>query len=162
MQNVCVVKDIKKNLIILFYLLLIFIASLNQAYSQEDSLFLSLRNNKVHLRQGPSFDYPIKLIYKKKFLPVEVIDQLDNWRKIKDYESNTGWIHISQLSKKRTAINNKKNSIIFVRDTIYSKPLVKLEKGRLLLIKKCLELRCKISSGSYTGWIRKENLWGKI
>ena len=90
MQNVCVVKNIKKNLIILFYLLLIFIASLNQAYSQEDSLFLSLRNNKVHLRQGPSFDYPIKLIYKKKFLPVEVIDQLDNWRKIKDYESNTG------------------------------------------------------------------------
>ena len=162
MRNVCVVKDIKKNLVILFYLLLIFIASLNQAYSQEDSLFLSLRNNKVHLRQGPSFDYPIKLIYKKKFLPVEVIDQLDNWRKIKDYESNTGWIHISQLSKKRTAINNKKNSIIFVRDTIYSKPLVKLEKGRLLLIKKCLDLWCKISSGSYTGWIRKENLWGKI
>ena len=66
-----------------------------------DTNFLTLRNDKVNLRQGPSFEYPIKLFYKKKFLPVEVYDKSDNFRKIRDHENNTGWIHISQLSKKR-------------------------------------------------------------
>ena len=162
MRNVYAIKEAKKKLIIFFYLLLIFITSSGPTFSQENSNFLSLKNNKVNLRQGPSFDYPIKLIYKKKFLPVEIIDQLDNWRKIKDYENNTGWIHVSQLSKKKTAINNKNHSIVFVRNTIFSKPLVKLEKGRLILIKKCKIKWCKITSGKYSGWIEKNYLWGKI
>ena len=63
--------------------------------------FLTLRNEKVNLRQGPSFEYPIKIFYKKKFLPVLVQDKFENFRKIKDHENNTGWIHISQLSKKK-------------------------------------------------------------
>ena len=162
MRNVYVIKEVKKNLIILFYLLLIFITSSIPTYGQENSHFLSLKNNKVNLRQGPSFDYPIKLIYKKKFLPVEIIDRLDNWRKIKDYENNTGWIHVSQLSKKKTAINNKNHSIIFVRNTIFSKPLVKLEKGRLILIKKCKIKWCKIRTEKYIGWLIANNVWGSI
>ena len=66
-----------------------------------DEYFLTLRNDKVNLRQGPSFEYPIKLFYKKKFLPVLVQDSFENFRKIRDHENNTGWIHISQLSKKK-------------------------------------------------------------
>jgi SH3-like domain-containing protein len=53
------------------------------------------------MRQGPSFDYPVKIIYKKKFLPVLIQDSSDNFKKIKDHENNSGWIHRSQLSKKR-------------------------------------------------------------
>ena len=59
----------------------------------------------VNLRQGPSLEYPIKLIYKKKYLPVIVLDRSETWRKIKDFENNTGWIHTSQLTKKKSAIN---------------------------------------------------------
>ena len=69
--------------------------------ASENKKILSLKNNKVNLRQGPSFEYPIKLIYKKKYLPVEILDTSETWRKIKDLENNTGWIHISQLSKKK-------------------------------------------------------------
>ena len=63
--------------------------------------FLTLRNEVVNLRQGPSFEYPVKLFYKKKFLPVLVQDNFENFRKIRDHENNSGWIHISQLSKKK-------------------------------------------------------------
>ena len=70
-----------------------------------DEYFLTLRNNKVNLRQGPSFEYPIKIFYKKKFLPVLVQDKFENFRKIRDHENNSGWIHVSQLSKKMAAIN---------------------------------------------------------
>ena len=124
--------------------------------------FLTLRNDKVNLRQGPSFEYPIKLFYKKKFLPILVQDKYENFRKIRDHENNTGWIHISQLSKKKAAIVIDENSYIYSSNTIYSKPLAISEIGKLLLIKKCLNDWCKISNKEIKGWIKKDHLWGKI
>ena len=134
----------------------------NLSFASEDKIFLSLKKNEVNLRQGPSLEYPIKLIYKKKYLPVIILDKSGPFRKIKDFENNTGWIHIALLSKKKSAINIKNNSILFKKPTIYSKPIAKLESGRLILIKKCKQKWCKISSGEFIGWINKSFLWGKV
>ena len=123
---------------------------------------MSLKNNEVNVRVGPSKEYPIKFIYKKKYLPLEVLDKSETWRKIKDFDNNSGWIHISQLSKKKSAININNNSLLYKKPTIYSKPIVKLEIGRLVLIKKCKKKWCKITSGDYSGWIFKGSLWGKF
>ena len=142
-----------------FFLILFFFSSICFA---DEEYFLTLRHEKVNLRQGPSFDYPIKIFYKKKFLPVLVQDKSDNFRKIRDHENNSGWIHISQLSKKKAAITIDKNIIIFKRPTIYSTPLVILEKGRLCLIKKCKTDWCNIRTENYKGWVKKESLWGRI
>ena len=142
-----------------FYFFIIIFYNTNTLTS-ENIVFLSLKNNTVNLRQGPSFEYPVKLIYKKKFLPVEILDKSESWRKIKDFKKNTGWIHVSQLSKKKSAINIKKNSILYKKPTIYSKPIAKLKIGRLVIIKKCNLKWCKISSGNFTGWIYKSVLWG--
>ena len=114
------------------------------------------------MRVGPSKKYPVKFIYKKKYLPVEILDKSETWRKIKDFEKNSGWIHISQLSKKKSAINIKNNSILYKKPTIYSEPIAKLEIGRLVLIKKCKDKWCKITSGDYSGWISEIFLWGKF
>jgi len=154
-------KNSQKYLIslVLFFSILSFLPKL---FANEKINFLSLKNNEVNLRQGPSFKYPIKLTYNKKYLPVIILDKSETWRKIKDFENNTGWIHISQLSKKKSAINIKKNSILFKKSTIYSKPIAQLEIGRLVLIKKCKREWCKISSGNYVGWIFKNTLWGKL
>ena len=127
-----------------------------------DEYFLTLRNEKVNLRQGPSFDYPIKIFYKKKFLPVLIQDKSDNFRKIRDHENNSGWIHISQLSKKKAAITIDDNLILFSSSTIFSNPIAILEKGRLVRIKKCTEDWCKINSGEFKGWLQKKNLWGLL
>ena len=86
----------------------------------------------------------------------------ETWRKIKDFESNSGWIHVSQLSKKKSAINKKNNSVLYKKPTIYSKPIAKLEIGRLVLIKKCQTKWCKITSGGFKGWVFKSSLWGKL
>ena len=96
-----------KIILIFFFLLSAF-----QSLAAEE-YFLTLRNDKVNLRQGPSLDHPVKLVYKKKFLPVKIIDRSYNFRKIIDHENNSGWIHVSQLSKKKAAINQFNNSIIF-------------------------------------------------
>jgi len=146
-------------LILLFFSILFFNV---KSFAIENTFFLSLKNNEVNLRLGPAFEYPIKLIYKKKYLPVIILGKSETWRKIKDFENNSGWIHISQLSKKKSAINIKNNSILYKKSTIFSKPIVRLESGRLVLIKKCKIKWCKVISGTYEGWIYKSSLWGKI
>ena len=149
----------KINKYYLFFLLIFFA---NLSFASEDHFFLSLKKNEVNLRQGPSLEYPIKLIYKKKYLPVIILDKSGPFRKIKDFQNNTGWIHVALLSKKKSAINIKNNSILYKNPTIYTKPIAKLESGRLVLIKKCNQKWCKISSGEFIGWINKSFLWGKI
>jgi len=146
-------------ILVLFFSILLFFPKL---FADENVNFLSLKNNEVNLRQGPSFEYPIKFIYKKKFLPIEVLDKSETWIKIKDFENNSGWIHISQVSKKKSAINKKNNSVIYKKPTIFSKPVAKLEIGRLVLIKRCKVEWCKITSGDFGGWVYKNSLWGKI
>jgi len=155
-------KKNKNNYFISIILFFFFLPLFSNIYANEKKEFLTLKKNEVNLRQGPSFEYPIKLIYKKKYLPVIILDKSGPWRNIKDFENNTGWIHVVLLSKKKSAINIKNNSIIYKKPTIYSKPIVKLEVGRLVLIKKCKTKWCKITSGGYSGWIFKDSLWGKI
>ena len=142
-------------------LILIFFLSYGNVFSNEE-YFLTLRNEKVNLRQGPSFDYPVKIFYKKKYLPVLVQDKSDNFRKIRDHENNSGWIHISQLSKKKAAIVIDDDLILFSNSTIYSNPVALIKKGRLVKIQKCKENWCKIKTGEFKGWIKKESLWGLL
>ena len=146
-------------ILVLFFSILFFFS---RSFANESINFLSLKNNEVYVRVGPSKEYPIKFIYKKKYLPLEVLDKSETWRKIKDFENNSGWIHISQLAKKKSAINTNNNSLLYKKPTIFSKPIAKLEIGRLVLIKKCKEEWCKISSGGFSGWIFKNSLWGKF
>ena len=128
----------------------------------DDGYFLTLRYDKVNLRQGASKEYPVKIFYKKKFLPVLIQDKSDNFRKIRDHENNTGWIHISQLSKKKAAIIMDEKMIMFKSPTIYSRPLVILEKGRLTKIIKCEEKWCKAETDRFKGWLKRESLWGLL
>jgi SH3-like domain-containing protein len=127
-----------------------------------EEYFLTLRYNNVNLRQGPSKDYPVKIYYKKKYLPVLIQDTSDNFRKIKDHENNTGWIHVSQLSRKKAALTIEDKVIMFKSSTIFSKPLAVLEKGRLCLVLKCKDDWCKIKVDKYSGWVKKTELAGKI
>jgi len=120
-----------------------------------------LKNNKVNVRYGPSFDYPIKYIYKKIQLPVKLIDKKENFRRIIDHKKNSGWIHVSQLKKSKSLISTSAK-ILFKKPTKYSKPLAKIEKGRLLLVNKCEKNWCNIETEKFSGWIEKNNIWGEI
>mgnify|MGYP001216765579 FL=1 len=144
---------------ILFFYFIILIGSTSFA---DEGYYLTLRNDKVNLRQGPSLNYPIKLVYNKKFLPILIKDKSGNFRKVLDHENNSGWIHISQLSKKKAALSILDELIVFQKPSIYSKPLVKLEIGRLCLVKKCKNNWCKIETGGYSGWVEKQNLRGRL
>ena len=134
---------------------------LNIQFINAEEKFLSLKKNKVNVRYGPSFDSKIKYIYKKINLPVKQIDKKENFRRILDLQNNSGWIHISQL-KSSNSIIILENRILFKKPSNLSRPIVRLEKGRLLIIKKCENKWCKITSDNYSGWVKAENIWGSV
>ena len=76
---------------------LIFLNFFSFSFALENLKFLSLKNEKVNVRYGPGFDFPIKFIYVKKYLPVKIIDTKENFRRIIDHKKNSGWIHVTQL-----------------------------------------------------------------
>ena len=133
---------------------------LNNSYS-DNNTYMSLKNKKVNVRYGPGLDYPIKFVFNKKNYPVEIIDEKENFRKILDHKKNNGWIHISQLRKSKSLITTS-NKILFKKPSKYSKPLAKIEKGRLLIVKKCENNWCNIKTDNYFGWIKSDNVWGSI
>ena len=146
---------LKKNFIILFIIFIIFQVS---SFANEEK-FLSLKKNKVNVRYGPSFDFPVKYIYKKINLPIKQIDKKENFRRIIDFKKNSGWIHVSQLKKVNSVITIK-DKILFKKPSIFSKPVANIKKGRLLIVQKCEKKWCKVKTDALKGWIDKKNLWG--
>ena len=144
---------------IVFYILFIAFSFINLLSANENNYYLTLKYNKVNVRYGPGRDYPIKYVYKKKNLPLKVIDKKENFRKIIDFKKNGGWIHSSQLKKGKSFILLK-DQILFKNPTKYSKPILKINKGRLLIVKKCKKKWCKVKTENFLGWIETNEIWG--
>tara|TARA_Y100000389_G_scaffold178966_1_gene192585 strand:- start:656 stop:1114 length:459 start_codon:yes stop_codon:yes gene_type:complete len=145
-----------------FHLILIIILLFfNMPISNANEVFLSLKKNKVNVRYGPSFESPIKYIYKKINLPVKQIDKKENFRRIIDLKNNSGWVHVSQL-KKISSLIPTRDKILFKNPSNFSKPLAKVKKGRLLLLKNCDSGWCKVKTEKFKGWIKTDDIWGTI
>jgi len=140
--------------IFIFLFSILFISSINA-----EEIFISLKKNKVNVRYGPSFESDIKYVYKKINLPLKQIDEKENFRRIIDLKNNSGWIHISQLKKSNSVITTK-DKVLFKKPSSFAKPVAQIEEGRLLILEKCEQNWCKIKSGEFKGWIKKDNIWG--
>ena len=131
------------------------------SFVNSEEIFLSLKKNKVNVRYGPSFESPIKFIYKKINLPIKQIDKKENWRRIIDSKNNSGWIHWSQL-KPINSVILLKDKILFKKPSNFSRPLANIKQGRVLVVKKCDGNWCKVQTANLKGWINNKNLWGKV
>ena len=145
-----------KNKIAIWFLCLLIFSI--QPLSAEEK-FLSLKKNKTNVRYGPGLDYPIKYIYRRVNLPVKQIDEKENWRRVIFLDNNSGWIHWSQLKPSNSVITIA-DKILFKKPSNFSEPFVRLEKGRLLIIKSCTDGWCNITTENYIGWIKDKNIWG--
>ena len=143
------------------FFFLIFIWLLFPSYVVSEEIYLSLKKNKVNVRYGPSFESPVKYIYKKINLPIKQIDKKENWRRIIDSKNNSGWIHWSQL-KKNNSIILLEDKILFKNSSNFSKPIANIKEGRLLIIQECNGEWCKVKTQKIKGWIKINNVWGLI
>ena len=123
--------------------------------------FVSLKSENSNLRIGPSINYPIKLNYVIANIPIEVVDEYKDWRKINDYEGNIGWLHKSLIKGDRFAIVSTPYQ---ESAQVFNKPkgetIGKIGKKNILKINRCLKDWCQIKYDHHKGWVNKLNLWG--
>ena len=111
--------------------------------------FVSLDASKVYSRAGPGQNYPIKWVYQKESLPVEIIQEYEGWRKVRDIKGDVGWIHKTLLTGKRTVLVQSKD-IVFLheKNNQDSRVKVHLEPGVIAKLELCQKSWCKIKTGS--------------
>lgn len=146
---------------VIITLLYVAIASNATADTPPNNLprFVSLKNQEVNLRTGPGYRYPIKWVYKKRYMPVEITEERGTWRKIRDVDGEEGWAHSTQLTGKRTGLPRK--SITAQRFPANdAPPAFRTDKGVLLYVHSCDKEWCHISCESHQGWVKKKEIWG--
>lgn len=122
--------------------------------------FVSLKSDEVNARVGPGERYPVRWVYRREGLPVEIIEEFAHWRKIRDMEGQGGWVHKNLLAATRTAVVIDRVQTIYARpDTKYG-ALARAEPRAIGELKECAPDWCQIYIGSYLGWIRKTDIWG--
>jgi len=123
--------------------------------------FVTLKPDEVNVRTGPGTRYPIEWVYHRAGMPVEVIEEYDVWRKIRDMEGTSGWVHKSMLDGKHNVmIKGKEDRVLRVDPDAAAKPLLKAEPkvtGRLM---ECDPSWCRVQISGRKGWIEKKYLWG--
>jgi len=126
--------------------------------------FVSLRADEVNLRTGPGIRYPIDWVYQRRGLPVEVIDEFEAWRRIRDREGTTGWVHQSMLAADRTAVVVGERRKLRETAGAESEPVAWLEPGVIVTLQRCAETWCEAiatdAGESYRGWLGKDEIWG--
>lgn len=129
--------------------------------------FVSLKPARVNLRIGPGRDYPVSWLFMKSGLPVEIIQEYDNWRRIRDADGTEGWVYQSLLSGKRTAVtapwqkNNDGSMIIMRRDPVETSAVsAEIEPNVIGTVRQCNGSWCHMDVQGTRGWIRQSDLWG--
>ena len=123
--------------------------------------FVSLNSDEVYVRAGPGTRYPVKWIYKKKGLPLEVVLEFESWRKIEDYEGHSGWIHQSLLSGKRTGlVHYGENADLYKRPKEDARKIARIEPNVIGAINECRKEWCAFEAGGYKGWMQRKYIWG--
>ncbi len=128
--------------------------------------FVSLKSSRVNMRVGPGRDYSVDWLYLKSGLPLEVIQEYDNWRKVRDSEGTEGWIYQSLLSGRRMGMaapwhRGKKASVDLQRDPEdESKTLALVEPGAIGRVHVCNGDWCEMTFEGHKGWIKQALIWG--
>lgn len=133
--------------------------------------YVSLKSSRVNVRIGPSQDHAVAWVFNAAGLPVEIIAESENWRRIRDSEGAQGWVYHSLLSGRRTALvapwpdddatggqANLENLHRYPREE--AKPVARLERGALVSVEDCQDTWCRIEVAGLSGYLRQELLWG--
>lgn len=121
--------------------------------------FVTLRFEEVNVRTGPGSRYPIRWVYKRKGMPVEITEEFGDWRKIRDVEGDEGWSHKSQLAGTRSVII-REDGVLQRYPEADAPPMLKAHKGVTARLLECDIDWCEVQIQSYKAWLPKKRVWG--
>jgi SH3-like domain-containing protein len=122
--------------------------------------FVSLRAPKVNLRTGPGVRYPIEWVYHRAGLPLEVIDEFETWRQVRDWEGSVGWVHQSMLSGERKVMVSGKERLLRRDPSPAAVGVALLQPQVIGDLRRCQDAWCEIGVGDKAGWLRRIDLYG--
>lgn len=122
--------------------------------------FVALRSDKVNMRTGPGAQYPIEWVYQRKDLPVEIVGEFDNWRKIRDAEGTEGWVHERMVTGRRSVLVEGKIRALYDRPEAASRVVARAEPGVIAKLLACDPGWCRVEVGSVAGWLPRDEIWG--
>lgn len=128
--------------------------------------FVSLKSDRVNVRQGPAKDQEVTWVYTRVGLPVEITAEYENWRRVRDWEGAEGWVYHSLLSGRRTALIAARikspDELVLLHESpdAQSRVTAKLEAGVLAAVKRCSGTWCRIVGEGFDGWIEQQRVWG--
>jgi SH3-like domain-containing protein len=148
-------------------LMLACITPAQPAAAQEDlplPRFASFKSNEVNMRAGPGENYPKRWVYQRAEMPVEIIDQEDTWRQIRDYQGVVGWVSVNLLTSKRTAIMTETRRTLRDMADANGRPVALLEPGVIGRLQECSGDWCRLEvkgpEGWVKGWLKRTDFWG--
>jgi SH3-like domain-containing protein len=122
--------------------------------------FASLRSDEVNIRTGPGTRYPVDWVFKRKGMPVEIVAEYENWRKIRDWQGASGWVHQSLLTGKRSFIVPSKAASLHKTPAASAEVVAKLEPEVMGEIRSCAGDWCRVKLPAASGWIERTSMWG--
>ena len=124
--------------------------------------FVSLHATIVNMRTGPGLKYPVKWVYRRKFLPIEIIAEYGTWRKVRDWQNTQGWVHVNMLSGQRTFIVTHKVRTVRRGPDTKSPGVAGLEPGVIGRVQFCPanSTWCRVEVDGRDGWLRRAEFWG--
>ena len=122
--------------------------------------FASLKSDEVNVRTGPGSRYPVDWVFTRKNMPVEIVAEYENWRKIRDWQGASGWVYQGLLSGKRSFIVPAKPASLFKTPATSAAVVAKLEPEVVGEIRSCAGDWCRVRAGGVTGWVQRAGLWG--
>jgi SH3-like domain-containing protein len=122
--------------------------------------FASLRSDEVNVRTGPGTRYPIDWVFKRKMMPVEIVAEYENYRKIRDWQGAGGWVHQSLLTGKRGFVVASKEADVFRTPSPSAEVVAKLEPEVTGEIRSCQGDWCRVTAQGISGWVTRTEIWG--
>jgi SH3-like domain-containing protein len=122
--------------------------------------FVSLHSSKVNVRTGPGVRYPVEWVLLRRGLPVEVIAEFENWRKIRDSQGTEGWVHQSMLSGIRSVVIVNRVRPLRRKPAEGTGVVARAEPGVIARLLECRGEWCRIEAKGFKGWVRRHEVWG--
>jgi len=122
--------------------------------------FVSLAADEVNVRTGPGTKYPIQWVFRRKGLPVEIIQEFEHWRRVRDWEGGVGWVHQSTLSGRRTALVTGALRTLRDEPDMGAPAVAHVEPGVVGRLLECRDDWCHAELEGYRGWLFRDHFWG--
>jgi SH3-like domain-containing protein len=122
--------------------------------------FVSLRSEEVNLRTGPGVRYPVEWVFVRRQMPVEILQEFETWRRIRDRDGTEGWVHQSMLTGRRSAVVEGEMRNLRRRPETDAPIVARVEPGVIAAILECRDSWCRLETAGFRGWVQRGEIWG--